>query len=418
MEISFANKFKDVFFAGFEHVRWDKIFIRLQYELECGISPNSRSCYLTSILYKEPTYSLDRKSGRRIFFIQDSPNRKSCQQQFTAVCNLVSGDCLQSFSPFRLRINSPKDVLRLYFHYIPSWKKTVSGLCLSAGERRQVLSSLVRLWHFKKRLSSIVPSDYKLLVSYYDSVITESYVVELFRSSGVKTATLQHGQFNSYRENVFTNCGVEFASFKSDYMLCWNRFTIDEAIKSGVSEKRLLLAGILGFVGKTYETVSKPHNGMFGVVLGHPDYEEENMRLVESAKRLSEATGMDFYLKLHPNYDDGHFDCYLPTAHYKGIIEKGISMPLYAGKVDFSLVGSSSVFVELVYIGHDVMRLSAGDIKDKFRDIQYGKVFDSPSSVVEAYTGSTEASNEELFDYLCSVKDVTCRYKEILSTLS
>lgn len=418
MEILLADKFKDIEFTGFEHVRWNKIFVRLQYELECGIYPNAYSCYLKSLLYKEPVYVLNKGLGNRIFCIQDSPDRKSCQSQFTALCNLISGDSLQSFSPLRVRRNSLKDILRLYFHYIPSWEKTLSNILLSAEEKKQVLGCLVRLWHFKKHISSIDICSYKLLVSYYDSVITESYVVEVFRNKGVKTVTLQHGQFNSYRENVLTNCGVEFASFKSDYMLCWNKFTIDEAIKSGVDKNRLLLAGILGFVGKTYEVAQKPHNGMFGVVLGHPDFEEENIQLVESAKNLSDATGMDFYLKLHPNYEERYFDRYLDTDRYKGIIEKGISMVSYASKVDFSLVGSSSVFAELVYIGHDVMRLSTGGVKDKFRDIKYGKVFCDPSSVVQVYNDCKDSDNEKLFDYLCSVKDVTCRYKEILSTLS
>ena len=83
---------------------------------------------------------------------------------------------------------------------------------------------------------------------------------------------------------------------------------------------------------------------------------------------------------------------------------------------EFSLVSSSSVFCELVYVKHNIMRFSTHKINDKYRDIPYGLTFSNIEDVISCYNkGFNEEDNELLFKYLCGLEDVTISYKRFLS---
>ena len=54
--------------------------------------------------------------------------------------------------------------------------------------------------------------------------------------------------------------------------------------------------------------------------------------------------------------------------------------------------------------------------KDKFRDINIGKIFHAPEEIVEVFNENENHDySEELFDYVCSVKNVTESYRNFLS---
>lgn len=161
---------------------------------------------------------------------------------------------------------------------------------------------------------------------------------------------MQHGQFISYRENTVINCGIELRTFKSDFLLCWNNYTKREAVISGIDESRLPILGIIGYAGKEHwSKCTKPDNDIFGVVIGHPDYIDENITLIDAANNLSRAKGLKYYLKLHPSYKDDFFKDIVDQNLYLGNVKKGIDMIDYANMVDFSIVGSSTVFTELIF---------------------------------------------------------------------
>ena len=226
---------------------------------------------------------------------------------------------------------------------------------------------------------------------------------------------MQHGQFISYREDTVINCGIELRTFKSDFLLCWNNFTRREAVISGIEESRLPILGIIGYASKEYWTrCIKPNNDIFGVVIGHPDYIDENITLINAANHLSRAKGFRYYLKLHPSYKDDFFKDIVDQNHYLGNIKKGIDMIDYANMIDFSIVGSSTVFTELIFLGHEVIRYSNQSIKDKYRDIKLGLTFSEPKQILDVYNrGNFEI--DSLFDDLCSIREVQSSYQNFFS---
>ena len=300
---------------------------------------------------------------------------------------------------------------------MPFWLLSFRKRDIPFVQKLIILNRLAYLYQvFGYIKKNIEIHNYSLFVSYYDSLTEDSFWEELFRLEKIKTASLQHGQFISYRENTEINCGIELRTFKSDFLLCWNKYTKREAVISGIEESKLPILGIIGYASKEHwNRCIKPNNNIFGVVIGHPDYIDENIVLINAANSLSRAKGLKYYLKLHPNYKEDFFKDIVAQSYYLGNIKKGINMMDYANMVDFSIVGASSVLTELVFLGHEVIRYSNQSIRDKYRDIKAGLTFSEPEKIVDAYNiGNFEV--DSLFDDLCSIREVRAAYQRFFST--
>ena len=170
---------------------------------------------------------------------------------------------------------------------------------ISLSQRIYIVRNLLQLYRLEETQKRLELDSYKLLVTYYDSWVPEAYMVQKFKLKGIKTATLQHGQFTAKCGNSFIDSGVEFRTSGSDYFLCWNKFTRDEAIKSGLKPEKLIIAGIWTYINKEREVCHKNRRGVFGVVISHPSYAKENEILIKAANKLSEKYNLKYYLKLH-----------------------------------------------------------------------------------------------------------------------
>lgn len=415
----FNEALQGVKFKGFPDVSWDCILHREAIIAECGFRHNTLKSFAAALFHsfadKERQYKLTQNEKSNILCFQSYFSRKSCVDQYRSICSLYHANALSCESEkYEFHIISGFAVL---FKLMPAWWMVLRRCKMSLSQKMFALKELVRLWHFHQNIKDMIQQvkDTKLLITYYDSLPEECFVVTLFKGMDVPTVTLQHGQFSAWRENIPENSGIEFRTSASDYFLCWNRFTMDEAKKEGVEPQKLVLAGIIGFLNSENLKCKIPGNNTFGVVIGHPMFEEENRKLIESANILANKCNLKYWLKLHPNYDGNHFDDIVDQNCCLGNMKKGIPMIDYANSVDFSIVGSSSVFVELVYLEHPTLRYSSNDIKDKFRDVHIGKVFSSPNEIVDVFTSEDNNSTASLFDYLCSIKDVKKGYLDFLN---
>lgn len=410
----FHKALQKVNFKGFPNVDWSCIFHRDAIAMECDIKPCMVRLFVGTLcglfLLKEEQYKLKLNEKSKILCFQSYFKRRTCVEQYKNICELYHSNSLSCESvKTKLHII---DGFTILFGLMPSWMVTLKLCDVTITQKLFILNKLVKIWYFHQQIKNKIKQvkETKLFVSFYDSLSIECYMVELFKNKHVPTATLQHGQFCAWRENVLENAGIEFRTSNSDYFLCWNKFTIDEAKKEGVPPQKLILAGILGYLNCENIKSKAPGNNSFGVVIGHPMYEEENKKLIESANILAKQCNLKYYLKLHPNYDENHFNFIVNHAYYKGNIKKGIPIINYANSVDLSIVGSSSVFVELVYLEHPILRYSSNNVKDKFRNVHIGKIFSSPNDIVDIFLTEDEDSTALLFDYLCSVKDVKKGY--------
>ena len=402
---------------GFADVPWDSVFTRYLLQKHYDNNPRTKSNWfwlkriIHSALFKVDVFDEDI-TGYSILFFSSFTGRKSIMDNFLKVRNLVKSDLIT--------MSSKKQVMDLPHLFgivfsLPNWSKSLKIYNLNSQDHLQLLYETTRLYRLHKLLSKSHLEHYKAIVTFYDSFLMESYAVEYARLLNVKSIVLQHGQFISWRADTFFDCGIEFRTFKSDYFLCWNKYTYDEAIRFGIAPERLVVTGIWSYIGVKREKCRQNNNGIFGVVIGHPSWESENQVLIESANLLSSKYNLKYYLKLHPNYPNDAYDSAI-NDKCVGLIPKGISMMEYADIVDFSLVGSSSVFTELVFIGHGVFRYSSGEANDKYNAVELGNYFNNQNQLLDLYSSeSATKDSDALFDYLCTVSDTTSSYKQFLS---
>lgn len=404
----------ELFLKGFDNINVYKAFGRtiICYGLE-DISKSFVSI-IGSVFYKRNiSYAFNKKiTSSRIICFQSYYGRQSYLDQVDKFSELSNIDVLRGEKP----VNHSLTSLRFLITHVLPWFFQLGKLNIPLLLRLQLLSLIIHNFKLKLIFDKIDMSKYKLAVTFCDSIEDEAFFTAYCKSKGIKTASLEHGQYTAWREDKLINSGIEIRTLSSDYLLAWNQMAVDEVKKQGKTDIEIVKTGILGYIGQPYQQSKVPHNGKFGVVINHQFFEKDNIALIKSANLLAKRYGMKYYLKLHPNYSEDYFRDVIDDNFYIGNIRKGIPMLEYAAMVEFSLASSSSVFCELVYIKHPVLRYSTGQVDDKYKDVPYGLVFTSPDNVCACYEkGFDDKDSEKLFDYLCTTNDVTSSYKKFLN---
>lgn len=403
-------------------IDWSLVLHRIAIEEECGLK-FSKKHYISTFAHIHYIFDFKTKADSKVMFFESFNGRKNFVEYVNTLSELVTSDVVVEKQGKR-GVDFFRG-LKFKLFFFPSWRRVLKKAGLGNYFENKALYYLVNLYRFYVELRKVAEEqhvifkNYRLFVTFYDSMPKDAFFVQLMRLYGVKTATLQHGAFTARRNKQLVNSGVELRTLNSDYFLCWNKFTVEEAEKEKFDTRKCIITGIIGFAKEEKRVLcERVTNKTFGVVIGHPTFEEENRILIQSANELALNTGMGFYLKLHPNYSETYFDKLVDKKYCKGIIKKGISMLEYANSVEFSIVGASTVFVELVYLGHPVLRYSSGEIVDKWRDIKVGNCFNKSKDIMKAFDKMRSARDEkELFDYLCTVEYVRASYKNTLNQL-
>ena len=209
---------------GLAPVPWDSVFSRFLLEKKYDKGQRKSPWFWLSrlLLYSfvdDFQFDLNRKEGSNILFFTSFVERKSIVDNFKKVRELVKSD-LMIKEPTKSSISLIKG-----FHLLtllPSWNKSLKCYNLIFSDRLCLLIEIIRIKRLHQVLTQLPPS-YHLIVTFYDSLLPESYAIEYFRLLSIKSAVLQHGQFTSWRADNFFDCGIEFKTFKSDYFLAWNK---------------------------------------------------------------------------------------------------------------------------------------------------------------------------------------------------
>lgn len=408
-----SNALKGAHFHSMPAIPYDILFKRQSMK---------NDCYIEDKMYRAPfalvkcaffpdlkRIEYKKTPSAKILFYMSDPNRKSNEINFFKVVNTVD-------NPDYIIERHGKPAFSWLGFYLfliltPIWFFQLRGRNLIVLEKYQIIKQLINVYRVKVFFEKIDIRRYHLLVCYYDSILHECMLNLMFQNESVKTATLQHGQFNAWRENTYVNCGLELLSSPSNYMLCWNKLAREESIKSGWAKENTPVLGILSNIGRGRVRCQSNNNGIFGVVLCHPSWHQDNLDMIEAANYLARVTDKKYYLKLHPNYDNQAFMNNIDKQYCLGIVEKGLDLLQYANMVDFSIVGSTSVYVELVYLYHDIIRYSTGLPSDKYLSVSLGNVFHDPSEIISCYQKMSSGDKDTLFDYLCESEETDMLYK-------
>lgn len=364
-------------------LHWTKLDAKVIFKLHRQIAAKSSkkqvfSRLLKNILMKEHCYdvTVDNKREGILFFysadyyrfdnIKNFQNVVSCCENANVLKGLKRENTLKNFSlccALRRILSIPS----LMLWHRKQWGKKQSFLRLLP-----FYFVLEDQWRFLEKLDLTY---FRALVVYYDAWFTDAALVQLFKSMGKKTATLQHAFFaaKTDKSSVLGENGIELECSNADFFLAWNEATVLEAKKQGLEVKNFRVLGIPRYIGQDMENHSFQQNvkkRRFGVVLGAKDNENQNVAMVRLANIIAEKYGYQYYLKYHPAFSGVEYNKYTKPEYCLGNVEKAQTLPQYAQSVDFSIAGNSTVMMELLYLKYKTFHYTDRDLYEKYSEMK------------------------------------------------
>lgn len=214
------------------------------------------------------------------------------------------------------------------------------------------------------------------IITFCDAQAPENLLTQLANAAGIDTYTNQHGQYRLLNEaNISVDAEV-YASFVSDYLLCWGEATRSEFIRYGFRSEQML---VTGWIKQWEEFKYQPRPKTFGVMLNGENGRESNVALLTAAKDIARELNFSYVVRMHPwstelQYREFLDESCVNIGHYK--------LSDYLNNVAFSLAHMTGATIEVLYAGAPVYLLNDGRLSDIF--CVEGLSFNSASEIVLA----------------------------------
>lgn len=184
------------------------------------------------------------------------------------------------------------------------------------------------------------------VVTFCDQIGVENHIAQVARRIGMKTVTLQHGQYRLLEKERMSPDIEAMYNFVSDIMLCWGEATIREFEKVGVARSRFVPVGMLRqkTETETSQISVRSHRSCqnaFGLALSGDNNRANNEELIVFAKRLQVETGMSCVLRMHPRSVDASYPA---LAELDYIRLEGQTD--FFGAIDIAVMSSTGFFLE------------------------------------------------------------------------
>lgn len=255
----------------------------------------------------------------------------------------------------------------------------------------------------------------KLFITYYDVSPDENFAVQVAKHYGKLTATLQHGIFSKKVPcKVLSDTAFEYSESIADYYLAWNQYTYDEWKKIGLPIHKIKVLGIPKYINLSSDGVEiTDKKNIFGIMLNNSSFKEHNIRLITMGNEYARRTGMKYVLRYHPELKTDAYQDFIDEKCFHGKSDNSMTIEEYAKTVDFTIISSSSVFVDLIYLNYPVYRLEVFD-NDTYSDVK----FNAFSTIDELNTAMQEdMNNKKVFDYLCTTHNIKDFYQEFIDNI-
>ena len=309
------------------------------------------------------------------------------------------------YHPFRLLMR---------FFYMLVWLTQMLFNKIPIFEACNSLPYIQLVYELQKQMNKILVKDYRFVVTYYDAAPDENYFTQVSKQKSITTMTLQHGIFARKNEiNSITDTAFELSCSISDYYLAWNQYTKDEAIKVGLPSEKIIVLGAPKYINtKEPEKACKAENSTFGVILNNSAFDRHNRCLIDMANDIYDKTGFHYLLRYHPQMNGGEYK----ELYGRGFLKEddnSHSILDYANSVSFTIISSSSVFVDLLLLKHPTYRLKVTE-EDTYSTVN----FNSFSTVDELIKiRETKKDDDSAFNYLCTSYDTYNKYRSFFNSI-
>lgn len=386
-------------------------------EIELGISKRViikkyNVIMLKDALAKKSRYEFVAKNGKFLLFYGTTNYRFDHRRTFSSFSErFEDADVLSGYKEKRTLFH-PLWFLYSYLHALV-WliQLLLSGYSLL--DSSLFIPHIYTCFITNKSLRQTDLKKYKFVVVYYDVNTDDNYVVQACEASNIVTMTLQHGIF-AKKESVdsISDFGLEFTESIADYYLCWNQYTKDEAIKAGMNPERIVVLGIPKYINITNNnTINNYVRNTFGVILNSKSFHIHNQELIKIANEISSSLNVKYIVRYHPQLKGNEYS-YLYGPNYLENDDNKTTIEDYAQKVDFTIISSSSVFVDLIYLKHPTYRLVVTN-RDTYSTVSYNS-FKNCEEFLDIYR-KTSPTDDTVFNYLCTTTSVYDNYRDFFN---
>lgn len=186
------------------------------------------------------------------------------------------------------------------------------------------------------------------LITFCDAIGIENLIVQIAKRRGLRTVTLQHGQYRRLPDHLFSQDIEALKNFQSDYMLSWGEATKIEFSKYGIDENRLVSVGHLAkssdpepsACGSEIKDLVISECKTFGLILNGKNTNASNDNLLMVAREISEKYKLNYYVQPHP------LDITRSYCKLTGSLGK-IKM-IENSDVDFLIMGMTGYFINCI----------------------------------------------------------------------
>ena len=375
-----------------------------------------------SLFIKRYLYDIDIHPESKILFLYSQsyagggPHHKIL---FNKVAGLLVGQD-KIVAGNKKKLLDIKGILLLI--YFPIWLVQMRKLEIDFKYKLFLTAFIVeaKKWTLSREFK-IFLRKYNLVVTFCDAHLIDNLTTQYCKKTGIATATMQHGWYRKTLQNADTFSDIElgFEGFVSDKFLAWGEYIKTIATQNGIDANKVECLGCPKFIYNNYKKATKDHTtNIFGIILGRSETHciQENIDLIEISNQISQKSGMKYIVKCHPSDSTFEIDGYSKIFNYNFLhkkCDKDSSVENFIEDIEFSIVGSSSVYAELLYMGKIAFRYTR--VNDDYDEVEWGtfiNVEDLFSLIVEYQQDKDDyrKTAQEVGQRLCGKGDTANNY--------
>ena len=391
---------------------WDNIFLLdAIWQNDNELAPRRLKGAIKGViksLFLTGPYMRKVHGNPRILFVYPYNKRKDHLQAFVNLTSQIDDAELLLPGPTRFR---PRGFIDIWFivRYMRRRKFPLKKAIDLARNQAAVLS-------FLDEIVKLDIQKYKMIVVYYDLASIGRFIVEFAQKRKIPSATLQHGAFVSANEKLdgLDKYGIELSYCAADYLLAWNQFSKEEAVKAGMAPERVVVLGPPKYAGLHIAPPPSEPKGIFGVILGWDEARRQNVELVKIANEAAQKSGLKYIIRCHPGSNSAEYTN-IANEFCVGVCPAAQSIIEYMDTVDFSICGGTSMFVELLLLGRPVYRLRSE--KDKYYRIDVAAFSTADDLLEQVQNKSVDVDKEKLKRYVCEPNEILGNYQKFFKTV-
>lgn len=232
----------------------------------------------------------------------------------------------------------------------------------------------------------------KKYVAFCAPAYTECLLTLYFKSKGMKTYGLSHGNFGRYKKRI-ANDVVNGANIVSDVEIVFGETQKEDLIRDfDIDKSRIEVAGNPKYLKKDIETQRKKTNTCL-IIGGIWEYDNDLRKLLPMIDRVAKESGMAVELRPHPlsritEEDLKPFDN-IKMADRKVTIQTALN----SGRYDTAITHNTSAYYECLYYGLKTMRWGMNENLD-FETLDDG--FATETELKELMRKPTDTEQAEL----------------------